>query len=285
MKKLALVTSASWPLLTPDDRSLVQPLAAHGIEVQTAIWTDPTFDWSSCDGVIVRSCWDYHLKFQKFLDWISAIEQSGVKCWNQPKTLRWNANKGYLRDLERKGIAIVPTTWPDASIALKEKLRDLGWAKAVIKPRISATAHRTLLASAENLREGQALLDELAASPGVMVQKFMENVRTQGEWSLVYFDRKFSHAVLKTPKDGDFRVQHDFGGNERSADPPEHVLKAANRVIAAVEPAPLYARVDGVDDSGKFLLMELELIEPALFLTDAPGAPNRFADAIVNAMR
>jgi hypothetical protein len=112
----------------------------------------------------------------------------------------------------------------------------------------------------------------------------MDEIRHEGEWSLMFFGGKFSHAVLKTPLPGDFRVQSDFGGKSRSAEPPAFVLECAVRAVQAVTPT-LYARVDGVVNQAQFRIMELELIEPALFLSSHPAAPERFADAIANALR
>jgi hypothetical protein len=122
------------------------------------------------------------------------------------------------------------------------------------------------------------------AGPGVMVQEFMDDILSEGEWSLMFFSGQFSHAVLKTPKPGDFRVQSDFGGKSHAANPPAFVLECGIRTVQAVGPS-LYARVDGVVDRARdqdqFRIMELELIEPALFLTSDPAATDRFADAIV----
>jgi glutathione synthase/RimK-type ligase-like ATP-grasp enzyme len=260
MKHIALATSAALPHLTDDDQTLINPLAALGIRAQPAVWTDRESDWPAQDGVILRSCWDYHLKLDEFLKWISSLEAAGVRVWNHPQTLRWNSNKTYVRDLENKGIPIIPTFWPESEVSLKNKLLELGWQAAVVKPRVSATAYRTCLTSSENFGEGQSLLNDLIAGPGAMVQQFMESIRSQGEWSLICFAGRFSHAVIKTPKPGDFRVQHDFGGREHPADPPRFILEAASRAAAAVGPTPLYARVDGVEHDGRFLLMELELI-------------------------
>ena len=158
-------------------------------------------------------------------------------------------------------------------------MHDAGWKKAVVKPRISATAHRTQLVTHETTDLAQTLLDELCLGPGAMVQKFMDSIVDGGEWSLMFFDRVFSHATLKTPKPGDFRVQGDFGGSDRLADPPQHVLRSAIQILHLVEPT-LYARVDGVVEHNQFHLMELELIEPALFLSSHPDAAIRFAEAI-----
>jgi glutathione synthase/RimK-type ligase-like ATP-grasp enzyme len=284
MPRIALATSSKHPNLAPDDRLLLPPLAERGIEAEPAIWDDPARDWSSFDAVLLRSCWDYHLKAEAFLRWIARLEQSRIPVWNSASRIRWNANKSYLRDLDAKGIPIVPTFWPEAGeeVGLRERLRDLGWTKAVVKPRISATAHRTHLIAADQADSVQSLFDDLRRRPGVMLQKFMDSIVKEGEWSLIFFGDEFSHAVRKTPKAGDFRVQNDFGGSEQPADPPSQVLHAATRIIHTVAPT-LYARVDGVVDDEQFRLMELELIEPMLFLASHPAAPTRFANTLAAA--
>jgi hypothetical protein len=199
--------------------------------------------------------------------------------------VRWNANKTYLRELAGRGVAVIPTFWPEVRFKLRDKMMELGWSKAVIKPRVSATAHQTMLVSVEDAHRAQPLLEELTDRVGGLVQQFVDSVQTRGEWSLMFFAGAFSHAVIKTPKAGDFRVQHDFGGLEENAAPPDFVLQAARRVISSVEGVPLYARVDGVECEGQFLLMELELIEPALFLGTSPTAPDGFASAIAAQLR
>lgn len=285
MKQIALATSTQFASLTEDDRLLIEPLRDLGISAEAAVWSDPGVDWKRYDAVIVRSCWDYHLRLREFLQWIAALERGGVRVWNAPGMIRWNADKTYLRDLEKRGVPIVPTLWPDEQVDLRERMLSLGWEQAVVKPRISATAHRTELISVEKADLAQSLVDDLLRGPGLMVQEFMSAIQTRGEWSLVFFAGKFSHAVIKTPKAGDFRVQHDFGGAERSAEPPSEVREEATKVIGAVDDVPLYARVDGVENDGRFLLMELELIEPALFLSSHLQAPSRFASAIADRLR
>jgi glutathione synthase/RimK-type ligase-like ATP-grasp enzyme len=225
------------------------------------------------------------LQPEKFLRWIADLESANVPVFNPAPLLRWNANKSYLRELEAKSIAIVPTFWPEGNgvVSLESNLRGLGWHKAVVKPRISATAYRTQLVTAENASTAQPLFDDLRRGPGVMLQKFMDGIATEGEWSLIFFAGTFSHAVIKRPKPGDFRVQNDFGGTAQLADPPAPVLESAVRVVSAVDPT-LYARVDGVVEEGQFRIMELELIEPMLFLADHPQAPNRFVSAISDAL-
>jgi len=281
MPRVALVTSSKYPDLTDDDRLLLRPLAERGIDAEAAIWDDPAHEWTSFDAVILRSCWDYHLKYGAFLRWIALLEQAKTPVWNSAALVLWNANKSYLRELDAKSVPIVPTFWPEAGdpVRLRETLHELGWAKAVVKPRVSATAHRTHLITANEADSVQELFDELRRGPGVMLQKFMDGVVTEGEWSLIFFGGQYSHAVLKTAKSGDFRVQSDFGGTDQAADPTAQVLQAATRIVQTVE-ATLYARVDGVVYDGQFRLMELELIEPALFLSSHPKAPARFAEVI-----
>jgi glutathione synthase/RimK-type ligase-like ATP-grasp enzyme len=284
MKRIALATSSNYPNLTDDDRLLLNPLRNRAIEAEPAVWNAPR-DWSLYDAVIIRSCWDYHLQPERFLNWIARLETARIPILNSSQIIRWNTDKTYLRDLEVKGIAIVLTSWPESTsrISLAHKLRELAWPTAVVKPRISATAHRTQLVTADNAAAAQALFEDLLRDPGVMLQKFMDTIR-EGEWSLMFFGGRFSHAVLKKPKPGDFRVQNDFGGTRELADPPPHVLSSAVRAVEAAAPS-LYARVDGVVDQGTFRLMELELIEPALFLGDQPQAATNFAEAVAAALR
>jgi glutathione synthase/RimK-type ligase-like ATP-grasp enzyme len=290
MMRIALATSKDWPDLTPDDRTLLEPLANRGFMAEPAVWSHPNYPWQDSDAVVIRSCWDYHLRSQEFLRWVTFLESAGCKVWNPPALIRWNADKSYLRSLESKGIPIVPTLWcePGETQSLADALRDQGWVKGVVKPRISATAHHTCVVDAKNADAEQSLFEELTAGPGVMVQKFMDSIVSEGEWSLMFFGGEFSHAVLKTPKPGDFRVQSDFGGKSHAADPPALVLECATRAVQAVNPT-LYARVDGVvdqvSDESQFRIMELELIEPSLFLASHPAAADRFADAFAAAAR
>lgn len=285
MSRIALATSSKYSNLTDDDRLLLAPLAERGIEADPAVWNDSAHNWSANAAVVIRSCWDYHLHPEKFLRWIADLETQNIPIFNRAPLILWNANKKYLRELEAKGVAIVPTFWAEGSdaLVLKDKLHELGWAKAVVKPRISATAYRTQLVTANDVATAQTLFDHLRRGPGVMLQKFMDGIVREGEWSVIFFAGVFSHAVLKKPRPGDFRVQNDFGGTAQLGDPPAHVLSAATRAIQAVAPT-LYARVDGVVDEGTFRLMELELIEPALFLADHPQASDRLADAIAKAL-
>src|ERR1700684_1900747 len=124
MMHSTLATYDKLPNLSADDQSLIQPLADRGIHAEPAIWTDAEFDWPSVDGVVNRSCWDYHLKLDRFVNWVAALKRLGIRGWNTPETLIWNSNKTYLRDLERKGVAIIPTLWPENGFQLRDGMRE-----------------------------------------------------------------------------------------------------------------------------------------------------------------
>src|SRR5262249_51692359 len=156
-------------------------------------------------------------------------------------------------------------------------LEKQGWQKAVVKPRISATSFRTWVTSPEHAGNQQSAFDELLAASGAVVQRFVDEVQTRGEWSLMFFGGKYSHAVLKQPKAGDFRVQEEYGGSAELASPRMSLIEQAGRITDLFDDKLLYARVDGVEIDGRFCLMELELIEPLLFLSCDSLAPQRFA--------
>jgi glutathione synthase/RimK-type ligase-like ATP-grasp enzyme len=284
--RIAFVTSAAHRDLTPDDHLAVTALAARGGRVTAAVWNDPLVDWSGFESIVVRSTWDYHLHPEQYRDWIAALEAIRVPVWNPPALLRWNMEKTYLRDLERAGITIVPTIWvakgsdPDLPALLTER----NWDHAVVKPVISAASNRTWRITREITPETRALLAESLRLGDVMVQPFVPEIQTSGEWSQIFTGGEFSHAVRKTPIDGDFRVQAHLGGGTVAAHPGPELIKAARRVLDAVPSPWLYARVDGIETESGYVLLELEMLEPSLYFLYTQTGAARFADAIINRM-
>jgi glutathione synthase/RimK-type ligase-like ATP-grasp enzyme len=282
LTRIALATYAKLPSLNDDDRLLVSALGELGIAAVPAVWDSPTIHWEGFQAVLVRSCWDYHRRLPEFLTWIDRVEAAGVTLWNPPALLRWNSHKAYLRDLAARGVPIVPTRW----LARRDRtelaalLDREGWQNAVIKPAVSASATETWRTSPGTAAADQRRLDELLDAEDVLVQPFVPEVETAGEWSVVFLGGQFSHAVLKRPADGDYRVQWEFGGSALAAPPPDHLVADAGRVLAAAPGDTVYARVDGVVRDGRLLLMELELIEPHLFLGWDPGAAGQLAAAL-----
>lgn len=282
MKTVAFVTYHKAPNLTADDALALAPLKQFDVAAIPAIWDDMQVDWKAFDAVVMRSCWDYHYKPRDFRGWIGHLEQLKITVWNPVEILRWNMDKAYLRELAAKGAAIPPTVWIEAgsSIDLRALLSANGFEQAVIKPTISATAYQTFRTSFSTAHRDQSHLDLILRASGAMVQQFVDTVTSNGEWSILFFGREYSHAVLKRPHNGDFRVQSDFGGTSHRLAPSPELIKQAEAILSLIDQPLLYARVDGFDLDGKFVLLELELLEPALFLEMDEPAPQRFAAAL-----
>jgi len=280
--RVAFVTSRQLEQLTDDDRLAVAPLARAGVDVTPTVWNDPEVDWTAFDLVIMRSPWDYFLHPDAFFAWIDRREAEGVPLLNPPGVMRENLDKRYLVEFAARGLPVIETEWlpPGASLDLPALLARRGWARAVLKPAVSGGAWRTVLTDPGRPEEDAARARDILASGGLLVQRFVDEVRSAGEWSLVYFERRFHHAVVKRPGAGDFRVQSDHGGSVTPTTPSAAVLADAERVLDAVAGPLLYARVDGIEIAGRFELMELELAEPALFLGAAADAPEAFTRAV-----
>ena len=292
--RVALITYSGVPAITTDDRLLRDALVARGAEVDARPW-DARADWGSYHRIVLRSCWNFHHRPAEFLLWINEVKNNhDGSLRNSPALVEWSVDKRYLMDLDAGGVAIVPTIWVspsegDAAPDLDALIAAQGWNEgAVVKPAISATAHQTWLVAPERAAEHQTRFEALLASSpsGVMVQPFLPEIR-DGEWSLVFLGGEFSHAVVKRPADGDFRVQNDFGGTVERREPEPWMVKDARAVLRAASTATntevtdiLYARVDGISRDRKLLLMELEVIEPMLFFSHAPGAAARMAELI-----
>jgi glutathione synthase/RimK-type ligase-like ATP-grasp enzyme len=280
VSEIRFITYTSQPAITSDDALAAKALRNHGISVAAQPWDAP----SDCrNPAVLRSCWNYHLNPSAFLSWIHVQEAIGTPFWNHPATVRWNLDKSYLRDLAQRGCPIVPTMFlPRGTEAdLAWIMAENDWSAAVVKPSVSATAHRTWTTTTQQAASRQPELDRLLTEHGVLVQKFMPEIQTSGELSLVFFNGAYSHAMKKTAATGDFRVQEEYGGTTIGTIVPANIVEQADRALRTTPGAPhLYARVDGVLSETMFFIMEVELIEPCLYLGTHPQAPARFAAAI-----
>jgi glutathione synthase/RimK-type ligase-like ATP-grasp enzyme len=246
-------------------------------------WRDPHVDWSTFDAVLIRSTWDYHEARNQFVQWAEHVD--AVTCLQNPAPIvAWNSHKGYLVDLEEWGVPIVPTeivrpSSPESVAAVVDRHR---WADVVIKPSVGAGALGTGRWRADDPAAERALTTILD-SGDALVQPYLREIES-GETSVLVLDGQVTHAVAKVPAAGDFRVKLHHGGVERAVEPTagERDL-AALALAAASRVAPiLYARVDCVTVDGQARLMELEALEPALFLAFAPeSAADRLLDAIL----
>lgn len=280
-KVIAFVTCSIKPEFAIDDLPVVDLLKSRGMEVIALPWDSDSNEWNTFDLVVIRSCWNYHLHSEKFILWLDKMESQKVKLLNSVDIVRWNLHKGYLQELERKGVLLPETIWfkKGTGANLSQQIIEKNWEKAVVKPAISATSFNTFLVSRAEASQQQLKFIEQLRDADMLVQKFMREVQQEGEWSLIFFDKNFSHAVIKQPKVKDFRVQNDFGGIAALASPPTFVLEQAQKILSLINEQLLYSRVDGVVSNNQFLLMELELIEPMLFLVDGKAAEN-FAASI-----
>ena len=267
-----------------DDELAVLPLARRGIKVETLPWDRPGIDWRQYALVVVRSTWDYPHHSERFLKVLEEIEHQGVRLENSSEIARWNMRKTYLRDLAGKGIEIVPTFWreglaPGELVPLFEELRSR---EGVIKPVVGANAQGAWRLDAESARTLAPEIERFFADKPLMMQPFERGIVEEGEFSMMYFNGVHSHSILKAPKAGDFRVQEEYGSEIRLVEPEPTLLAAGNAAIAAVGQKLLYARVDLVRSDDTFRVMELELVEPSLYLRIDPTAPDRFADAVAS---
>lgn len=254
--------------------------------VEAAPWSDAALDWSRFDAVLIRSTWDYHTRYGEFIAWLDRLERLNVPTINSTALLRWNSDKRYLVQLPGQDIDIVPTQLA-SSLELASVLAPLRGEDVVVKPAVSAGAWCTVRGhvGSDDFTQAIAALPE---SLTYLVQPFVAEVASEGEWSLIFFDGVFSHALLKRPAVGDFRVQSELGGSWQYADPDAQMIHAAARSIAVAQALggarATYARIDGVRSAGRLLIMEVELIEPSLFLEGASGASERFAEAVARAL-
>ena len=271
-----------------DDELAYPTLAALGWRVDAVPWRRPGVDWRTYDAVVIRSPWDYVTDPKAFLDVLNEIDRSGTPLFNGLDLVRWNIRKTYLRDLAERGVPVVPTIWRERLHPgeLPDLVKEVGTAEVVVKPVISANARGTFRLDAQTARGRACEIEAYYADRALMAQPFLSAITTEGEFSLLYFNGKHSHTISKTPKSADFRVQEEHGGTIRAVETEEVLRAAGDAALRAIGEAPLYARADFVcaNDGSGYWLMELELIEPSLYLRKDPGAPERFARALHDRM-
>ena len=283
MRSVAFATYRQSPKLTDDDRLAADALSRRGVHVEAIAWDEPDVDWARFDRVVVRSTWDFHLKPDRYARWIRTFLDRPERLWNPPAVILGNLDKRYLIDLAEQGVGVVPTVCVRAGDeqGLASIIERCAWQDVVVKPAISASARGTWRTSRATARQDEERFAVQSRDQDLLVQPYCPEIASHGEWSLVFFDGEFTHAVLKKPADGDFRVQRHFGGQPKAAAPSARLVEQASAILARITRRLLYARVDGIERDGDFVLMELELNEPYLFLSLSDVAASRFADAIV----
>lgn len=264
------------------DHLLFEPLVKLGWSAVEIPWDRQDIEWQQFDAVVIRSTWDYQKTPEKFLATLERIE-AVTRLYNPVDICRWNLNKRYLRELQARGVPIVPTYWLEglSAVAIESVFKASAGRRLVAKPLIGANADDTFVLGSQNAASWEEAM-RVFADREVMVQPFVESIPVDGECSLFYFGGQLSHAIVKRPAPGDFRVQEEHGGIIHSVIPAEDLVLAGNRTIAAIGRTLLYARVDLVRlASGQPALMEMELIEPSLYFEQCPGAAEVFAAQFV----
>jgi len=273
---IALATCATVPSWEVDDHVFHAALTARCVDAQQCVWDDPSVDWARFDLVLIRTTWDYQEKRDAFVAWARAMP---VPLHNPAPIIEWNTHKSYLRDLEARGIPIIPTEWlargTTADIATLCERR--GWRRAFLKPCVGATSRETLRFDAGD-PAAQRHADRLLEQEDLMLQPYLSRVESDGELSAIFIDGELTHAVRKVPVAGDYRVQDDFGAKDYAITFPDEAL--ARRVVDAVSGGLLYARADFLMADEGLLLTELELVEPSFFFRHGRQAADRLAQAI-----
>src|SRR5262245_4401948 len=263
------VTYSGEPFVSVDDVPLARALEKRGFSVQACPWDGESPQYPFDTTFVIRSPWNYDSAPGDFLSWLEGLEQAGHRLINPYPLVKWNIYKGYLLEAARKGVAIPDTlllprdgSWSDVSVRMLEKHE-----KVVLKPAISLSAHHTYLMRASEVMDQVSSLARDGRQ--YMIQEFMPEIAS-GELSFVFFDGHFSHCVRKTPRSGDFRTQGEFGAMQERYDPTTDEIEAAVAALAIAPQKPIFARVDLVKRGSTLLLMELELIDPMLFLAWVP---------------
>lgn len=281
-QRVGLVTSQAFADLYEDDRLLVPALAQLGIEAVAAVWDDPAVDWSAFSLLLMRSPWDYFERVREFRAWLDRRIAENVPLCNSADILAWNFDKRYLQELEAAGVALVPTCFvergerPDVAALARAQ----GWEEIVVKPSISGGAFRTHRFRVEDTANHAGEIAAILADRDLLIQPFLPEIVENGELTLLFFDGEFSHAVCKRAPSGEYRVQFQFGGTFERVEVDPALVAQARACALAAPSRPSYARVDGVIRDDRFLLMELEVFEPLMFLAAHPEAPARFARAV-----
>jgi glutathione synthase/RimK-type ligase-like ATP-grasp enzyme len=280
MTPIALLIAADIASDAPDRRAdaylydlqldnLRRGFSPEGLSIEPIHWTQTGIDWKRFAAVLVNCAWDYQDSHEDFLAALDRIAAVGVPVFNSPRTVRWNIRKTYLRDLESLGAPVIPTLWPDHPEAsdIHEAFAAFGCEDVVLKRQVGAGASAQKRYAKSTAPRSGPVLDR----PG-MIQPFVKSIATEGEYSFLFIDGAFSHALIKRARPGEYRIQEAYGGVSAAIDPKPADQSQARKVLEVMDEIPLYARVDMVrGDAGHLLLMELEVIEPYFYPKDGPG--------------
>ena len=267
-----------------EDQLLQSALEEKGLRVIKKDWADKNFDWTTTKYAIFRTTWDYFERFDEFFTWLKNTKKKTTFI-NSEKVINWNIDKHYLQDLAKNKINIAPTLFIEKgdNITLKQLFEKTNWEEVVIKPAISGAARHTYRINTSNYKIHENIFQKLIKGECMLFQSFLKNITLLGEISLIMIGGKYTHAVKKKAKKGDFRVQDDHGGAVEKYQPTKEEIIFAKNCLKASPFDPIYARVDIVYDNDNIIsLSELELIEPELWLRNNPTSAKILTKEIIN---
>lgn len=270
---------------TTDENSILSTILSElGISHQIVAWSDPAVDWSRFSCLLIKSTWDYFDYYEEFKVWIGEMRKLGIPVLNSLDTLEWNSSKLYLLEIEAQGFPVISGHILEKGLKISSAdiFANIPSDVLVVKPLVSGGAKNTLKIAKKDWQNYKSQVQTLVDEEAYLVQTFVKEVQEVGEYSLIFFNGNFSHAVLKTPANQDFRVQHYFGGTIQQIEPSDKMLNTAQNLVNKFGADTLYARVDGVQCNGEFFLMELEMIEPYLFLDISAEALSNYKKAVAS---
>ena len=265
-----------------EDELVINALEGKDLSVIKKDWNDPNFNWNNTRSVLFRSTWDYFDNFEQFKKWFDKTRNTCLMI-NSSETIEWNLDKHYLLDLQKHQIPIPKSEFikRESSVDLSLLMQEKNWNEIVVKPTISGAAKNTYRLKKEDINQFDSTWKKLTYQEDFIVQEFQNNVIKKGEVAMMVIGGKYTHAVLKKAKEGDFRVQDDFGGSIAKYSPSEKMVKLAEQCTRIISPIPSYARVDIIwDNSGDLAVSELELIEPELWFRLNPNAAQKLAEHV-----
>jgi glutathione synthase/RimK-type ligase-like ATP-grasp enzyme len=265
-----------------EEALLLEFLQGKGLHIERQIWNDTAVNWGQYDLAILKSPWDYHEHIKEFYAWMDTLQSLNVRMLNPYELVKWNSDKHYLKDIADAGMMVIPSRFLEKGSRqeLLPLFDELHTDKLIIKPCVSAGAKNTMLLTRDSMKEQQDKILQMLTEESYLVQPFMKEIY-EGEWSYLFFNGVFSHSLLKVPGNGDFRVQHYHGGSIQSPAATQEGINDAAAFVERFAKGTLYARVDGVMVDGRLHLMELELIEPYLFLDTHADAFENYYNALI----
>lgn len=264
---------------------LLPYLKAKGLDITAEIWDDPNVNWAQYDIALLKTPWDYHRKIDSFKAWLDMLEALGVRLINDYSTVRWNLDKRYLKDVIADGFNVIPSVFMEKGWQgdLKAVFTQLNTSSIIIKPCISGGSKNTIIVKQGDVETAYTNVVNLLSEADFIAQPLMGEI-ANGEWSYVFIKGRHSHTILKKPKLGDFRVQQLYGGTIEPLTPTNAETAQAAAYVERYAKNCLYARIDGLMVNGKFCLMELELIEPFLYLSYGKDAVENYYNGLVESI-